>query len=390
MKKQFILILSFLMLFSISGESQSFVPGETYLSANGYIEYQAGNLPIILTAPHGGYLEPNEIPDRNCSGCVYVRDSYTQELTREIAQEIHNLTGCYPHIIYNLLHRKKLDANRAIGDGADGNSIGQDAWRTFHGFIDTSRSEVYGSWEKGLHIDMHGHGHDIQRLELGYLLSGSELRMSDGDLEADNFYQESSIQSLRNNNLQNLSFTKLLRGDESMGSLIVDKGYPAVPSNEDDAPSSGDSYFSGGYITQEYGSQQSGSIDAIQIECNQDVRFEESDRQAFAIAIAESIVEFTQLHYFNTLAEHCLTSSLPDETDSRFLIYPNPASDLLQLLPNDFQYKNYRIMDVYGSVVLHGIFNGNGLNIDQLPSGIYLLDFTVSAGRTGVLRFVKN
>jgi hypothetical protein len=33
-----------------------------YFGTNGWIEYRPGTLPIILAAPHGGYLEPAEIP----------------------------------------------------------------------------------------------------------------------------------------------------------------------------------------------------------------------------------------------------------------------------------------------------------------------------------------
>ena len=36
--------------------------------ANEYIEYIPGTLNIILSAPHGGGLQPDEIPDRD-AGC---------------------------------------------------------------------------------------------------------------------------------------------------------------------------------------------------------------------------------------------------------------------------------------------------------------------------------
>ncbi len=43
-----------------------------------YIEYIAGDLPIILSAPHGGDMVPEEIPDRTQG--TTVRDSRTEEL----------------------------------------------------------------------------------------------------------------------------------------------------------------------------------------------------------------------------------------------------------------------------------------------------------------------
>ena len=47
----------------------SYVAGQSYFGRNGYVEYIAGNTPVILTAPHGGTLSPSSIPDRTASAC---------------------------------------------------------------------------------------------------------------------------------------------------------------------------------------------------------------------------------------------------------------------------------------------------------------------------------
>lgn len=39
-------------------------------------------------------------------------------------------------------------------------------------------------------MDMHGHGHSIQRLELGYLLSGDQVNLSDASLDANVAFQD--------------------------------------------------------------------------------------------------------------------------------------------------------------------------------------------------------
>lgn len=36
--------------------SQSFIPGEIYIED--FVEYRAGNLPFIISVPHGGTIEP--------------------------------------------------------------------------------------------------------------------------------------------------------------------------------------------------------------------------------------------------------------------------------------------------------------------------------------------
>merc|ERR1712045_854658 len=98
-----------------------------------YIEYEPGTVPIIISAPHGGTEEPDEIADRiagcpTSDGCVYekdescasssecgivtVRDSYTIEIARSIADTVEELLGARPYLVINNMNRKKMDANR--------------------------------------------------------------------------------------------------------------------------------------------------------------------------------------------------------------------------------------------------------------------------------------
>ena len=139
----------------------------------------------------------------------------------------------------------------------------------------------------GLFLDMHGHGHEIQRLELGYLLSGDELKLDAEELNQENFVEDCSIAHLVGADIQNLSLSELLKGEQSFGSLIDAQSYPAVPSSGDPFPAD-DPYFTGGFNTARYGSRDGGVIDAIQIECNQEVRFTESERKLFVHEMAST------------------------------------------------------------------------------------------------------
>src|SRR6187402_3210602 len=87
--------------FSILAQAQPFVPGQTYFGRSNYMEYIAGNLPIIFSAPHGGSLTPAEMPNR--TNATTVNDGNTQDLVRKVRTEIQNLTGHVPHIIINRL-----------------------------------------------------------------------------------------------------------------------------------------------------------------------------------------------------------------------------------------------------------------------------------------------
>ena len=138
--------------------SGPYTPGTSYYGRNDYIEYIAGNLPVIFSAPHGGSLTPSEIPDRTDAACggdaVTGTDTNTQELTRAIRTAFYNRTGKYPHIIINRLHRRKLDANRNITEAACGDPEAEIAWNEFHDFIDVAKNRILTDYGKGWYTDV--------------------------------------------------------------------------------------------------------------------------------------------------------------------------------------------------------------------------------------------
>ncbi len=271
-----------------------YVPGQTYFGRNQYIEYYAGDLPIIVSAPHGGHEVPAEIPDRTWGDLTY--DTNTQELVRAFVSAMVARTGRHPHVILNRLHRKKLDANRDVLEAAQGNVFAIQAWQEFHGYLDAAKRAIAASAGKGLYIDLHGHGHTIQRLELGYLLSAGELALPDDSLNAPAIAGSSSVRNLVRNG--GISLSGLLHGPRSLGTFLVNRSYAAVPGSMQVAPGSAP-YFTGGYNTARHGSQSGGTIDAIQIECNMTgVRDTESNYRRFAGVLASVLDDFTQVHYF--------------------------------------------------------------------------------------------
>ena len=103
-----------------------YTPGQSYFGRNNYIEYVAGNAPVIYSAPHGGALTPSEIPDRTASNCggsaTTTTDLNTAELVRAMQARHFARFGTWPHIIINHLARRKLDANRTAEEAACGDA----------------------------------------------------------------------------------------------------------------------------------------------------------------------------------------------------------------------------------------------------------------------------
>lgn len=264
-----------------------YVPGQVYFGTDSFVEYRAGNLPIIITAPHGGYLEPASIPDRNCGGCVTIRDAFTEEMAMQMDTAIQQILGGRAHIIMNKLARIKLDANREIVEAAQGNPQAELAWHEFHGLIQAAKDSSVARYGTALLIDVHGHGHVIQRLELGYLITRSELQLTDAQLQAQGFKDSTGIRHLMTVLNPATPIGDILRGPESLGEMYIGAGYPNTPSQTDPAPAPNDPYFSGGYDVRRHGSEDSSTINAIQIELNRDnVRNTYTERKDFSEASA--------------------------------------------------------------------------------------------------------
>lgn len=272
--------------------------GEVRTDAAGWVEYTMGNAPLIISAPHGGLLAPSSLPDRSCAGCNVVNDDNVQELARSVAAQFAARTGTRVHLVINLLRRSKLDANRDLVEATGGNAVLTPTWTAYHGFIDTSRARIAASTGRGLLLDLHGHGHAIPRLELGYLISAADLRLGDQQLAAANVIASSSIARLAAVAIDHPAPVALLRGPASLGALFVKNGFPAVPSPADPAPAAADEYFTGAYTTLRHGSVGGGAVDAVQVEAfRTGARDTPANIEKYAAAIVAAALEYLRVHY---------------------------------------------------------------------------------------------
>jgi len=272
------------------GVAEDYQPGKTYFGHNRYIEYLAGDLPFILSAPHGGREKPDELPDREQG--TFAFDTNTQELARAIAEELQNRTGHWPHMIICRVNRRKIDCNREIGEGAAGNPLTEQAWREFQAFVDAAQAAVVKQRGRGLYIDLHGHSHAEQRLELGYLHSADQLALSDAELNAPPYPTDSSLRAIAARNA--MPYAELIRGEKSFGALMEKRGFPTAPSPNNPHPK--EPFFRGGYNTARHG-RDAAPLAGFQIESNsRGVRDTPENRKKFAAAMAEALSEYLPTH----------------------------------------------------------------------------------------------
>jgi hypothetical protein len=155
--------------------------------------------------------------------------------------------------------------------------------------------------------------------------------------------------------------------------MFADKGFPSVPSADDPYPVSGQPYFNGGYNTIRHGSKTSGTIDGIQIECNQNVRFTEPARVNFANNVAVVFLDYLKKHYFPNLPlTYCTVVGIENSPTSHFHIFPNPFRNVLcfqNTIPTDI-----KIFDFQGKLVYSGrIEPEEKINLSYLLNGLYLV-----------------
>ena len=277
---------------AFSAEGSAAEPGEVHEGRLGYIRYEPGELPLIVSAGHGGTMEPSEIPDRTAG--TTVRDVNTDLLARAMADSIAARFGARPHLVLSALHRRKLDPNRELEEAAQGNARAEHAWREYHGFLEHAKERLRTSAGAGFYLDIHGHGHPIERLELGYLLTGADLARPDAELDV-SFAARSSIRTLAESSPH--SFSHLLRGELSLGSMFEEAGVPAVPSAEQPDPGN-DPFFSGGYSTWRHGSRDGGTVSGVQIEAHRPgLRDTAENRARFAGIAAAVLGRYLAAHY---------------------------------------------------------------------------------------------
>tara|TARA_B100000700_G_scaffold146982_1_gene163813 strand:- start:19 stop:996 length:978 start_codon:yes stop_codon:yes gene_type:complete len=283
--------------FSNLGEDGPYNYGQTYQGRNGYTTYYPGNIPLILSIPHGGDITPSEISNRTYG--VTVTDSNTVELGIAIRNYFYANYNIRPYVIINNLKRTKLDANRDRVEAAQGNIYAERAFDEFHFYIENAREDIISKFGTGVLFDIHGHGinpdgfNDL-RTWIGYLLTSDELDNSNDYIDQNISINDVSIYSLLNSSGQSLS--DLLSGPSSLGALFEENNYSALPSPESRSPE-GMRYFSGGYNTFRYGTNRNFNFSSIQLEFPfQGLRDTQQSRNLFAATFVELVQEYYLIH----------------------------------------------------------------------------------------------
>ncbi|QEL20336.1 N-formylglutamate amidohydrolase [Limnoglobus roseus] len=233
----------------------------------GMLTVQKGELPIIVSAPHGGRKPIPNCPERKGKGIpkfATVNDTNTDELAKKVLAAIEKKMHAKPYGVVAHFERKYADVNRSLADGVESDAA-KPYYEAYHAFLKESRAAVQKDWGRGLLIDLHGHGGDAVTIFRG---------TNDGK----------TVQHLVDR-FGKTAFT----GEKSVLGQLAAHGYTISPANtarERENPA-----FGGGYIVATYGSKADGSVDAIQLELGARVR-SRANADTFATDLAAAVAVF--------------------------------------------------------------------------------------------------
>ena len=243
---------------------------------------QQGNIPVLITAPHGGSQTPGELDPR--TNGTLLKDLRTKEITQQFNTYYGSTFSLQPYVVIADVHRNRIDFNREHDamdpsqseayEDPDAAPYYQYYHNTIRGFVDEIRTQ----WSTGLLIDIHG-----QAADADVIFRGTDVdSIPDGNPGSD---LDSTVENL----LMNFGDDALNGPNGLLGALAAQSpDYTITPDladpyNADDE----DNSYDGGYTVKTYGSHHADGIDAIQLEFGSDFRsVEVHETTATHLAIA--------------------------------------------------------------------------------------------------------
>jgi N-formylglutamate amidohydrolase len=239
--------------------------------------YQRGDLPILLSAPHGGDKRIPGIPNR--TGRVRgravpqfyaVQDDGTLELTLKLSDDIFNKLGKRPYLVAADFKRKQIDANRPA-DRAYEVAEAKPYYDFYHNKLKEYIREIKNRFgDNAILLDIHGQGISSDEIYRGTTVSrpGDTFKR---------FINREGLDSLTGRN-------------SILGYLDNELGHKIRPRNSTGIRVAENPNFSGGYIVRAYGSNNANGIDALQLENGWTLR--RNGRDQFAQDLADATVHF--------------------------------------------------------------------------------------------------
>lgn len=235
------------------------------------ITMQSGDIPIILSAPHGGTRRIEGVTARKGDAVkqfVTVTDTNTHRLAQALAKSLEKRWG-KPYVVIAQFSRQYLDANRPITDAFESEKA-KPTYDAYHTALEEAVNKTRERWGRGLLLDIHGQA-----------------------AKKDTIYRGTSNGKSCSLLLERLGPDGLM-GDAGLLGILHAKGYEIVP--KPGSTDKEDSRYNGGHIVRTYGASGGTGIDALQLELGGDFR-KESQIEKTADDFADAITKFADAYF---------------------------------------------------------------------------------------------
>lgn len=216
------------------------------------VTIETGDLPIIISAPHGGREAIPGVAERQGNEVARFSskaDFNTDRLAEHLADTIEKQLGKRPYVVIARFHRKYLDANRRDRDAFESQKA-KAVYDAYHQALVKARSDVIERWGRGVLFDLHGQGAEPKAIFRG------------------------TQNGKTTTHLINRFGREALTGENSVFGQLARQDVPVIP-----ATGSSDrehANYDGGYTVKTYGSGSVGTLDAIQLELGRELRSTEA------------------------------------------------------------------------------------------------------------------
>ncbi|NVM36230.1 MAG: N-formylglutamate amidohydrolase [Candidatus Lokiarchaeota archaeon] len=246
-----------------------------------FVEFKKGNIPLIVSVPHGGILECNSLPER-ITGVLGI-DKGTIEFSKNFIDQISQkfkdgiLEYKFPYYIFSLVQRSKIDLNRVEKEAYNQKSLlAREIYNYYHSKIKEWILNNLKRHNRSFLIDIHGFEKDNR---------------PPGFRDVDVILGTNNLESLFPEPIPIRNWGKNIRGKIIQKFLEVD--IPIAPGH----PRRREYVLTGGYITRTYGASHIPKSQTIQIEISDRIRIDDKELREIVIKILVDVL-FEDLKHF--------------------------------------------------------------------------------------------
>lgn len=231
-----------------------------------------GNIPLILSAPHGGVNSFSGAQERTCG--TKVTDSWTLGIAENLQRQL-GAVGTKAFVVFARFDRKYVDVNAERSPCGCTDPAGCRIYDDYHRLLTQYIKDVRARFPKGgLLLDIHGHNREGEE---NVIFRGTRDGRAVGNLR--NRYGDGAV-----------------TGKNSLFGILKAAGYNVFPPIGS-AFGNPDEILNGGEVVERHGTINPNSIDAVQIEIGRSLRDTEKERDRLVSALKDALL-FTYRTYY--------------------------------------------------------------------------------------------